>query len=169
MTFPEQERLGAWVTLVQVNQVVEAALEQQLRASVGVSLAEFEVLVRLSGTPQGRLKMIEIANLQLASKSGITRIVDRLVQDGLVSREVPPENRRIVYAAITPAGTEALRRGRAVFFEELERTFLRHLNESDVRALRRTLRKLLVGNGIWDQERCTFPDIHRTHTSDAAL
>lgn len=156
MTFPDEERADAWVNLLQANQVVESALEQRLRASSGPSLAEFELLSRLSTVTGGRLKMTDIASLLLLSKSGITRIVDRLVDDGLVSRETPPENRRVVYARITPAGVEALGRARSVFVEGLAEAFSRHLSDADVRALRRILRKLLVGNGVWEEERCSL-------------
>lgn len=156
MTFPDEGRLGAWVNLLQADQVVENALEQRLKASTGVSLAEFEVLSRLSTAGDGRLTMTDIASLLLASKSGVTRIVDRLVDDGLVSREVPPENRRVVYARITPHGTETLGRATSVFVQALEQAFSRHLSDADVRALRRILRKLLEGNGVWEEQRCSL-------------
>lgn len=98
--------------------------------------------------------MIEIAGQLLASKSGVTRLVDRLAAGGLLVREIPPENRRVIYARITPAGVDAVRRGRVVFVAGLEETFSRHLSRTDVRALRRILRRLLEGNGAWEDERC---------------
>jgi DNA-binding MarR family transcriptional regulator len=156
MAFPDDERAGAWVNLLQVSAVVQSAIEQRLKASADLSLAEFEVLVRLSTAPEGRLKMIEIANLLLTSKSGVTRIIDRLEQDGLVARQVPPENRRIVHALLTPAGLQALVRARPVFIQALGDSFSRHLSDTEVRTLRRVLHKLLVGNGVWEEERCSL-------------
>jgi DNA-binding MarR family transcriptional regulator len=151
-----EEWVGAWVNLLQTNRVLEDVLERRLKEAADLSFAEFEVLARLSGAPDGRLKMIDIANLLLASKSGITRIVDRLEGAGLVSRAIPPENRRIVYARITPTGLGALDRANAEFIHAIEETFVRHLTAADVRTLRRSLRKLLVGNGVWEEERCSL-------------
>ncbi len=157
MTSPDaEERVGAWVNLLQANRVLEDALERRLREAADLSFAEFEVIARLSGAPEGRLKMIDIANLLLASKSGITRIVDRLERAGLVSRAIPPENRRIVYARITRRGRAALDRARPAFMGAVEESFSQHMTEPDVRALRRLLRKLLVGNGVWEEDRCSL-------------
>jgi DNA-binding MarR family transcriptional regulator len=155
MASTNQERVGAWVHLLHANQVVENALQQELRASTGLSLAEFEVLSRLSVAGSG-LRMVDLAGLLLVSKSGITRIVDRLVDSGLVRREVPPENRRVVLTRITPAGVAAFDRAQGVFLETLEQSFSRHLSDTDVRVLRRLLRRLLEGNGAWEEERCSM-------------
>jgi hypothetical protein len=75
---------------------------------------------------------------------------------GLVSREVPPENRRVVFTRITAAGTEALVRAQGVFLATLEQSFSRHLSDTDIRALRRLLRQLLEGKGAWEEERCSM-------------
>lgn len=159
------------MNLVQSNQVVESVLEDDLEASVGLSLAEFEVLSRLSRAPAGGRKMSDIANLLLASKSGITRIVDRLERDGLVLREIPPENRRVVRASITSEGRKALARAKLVFARGLDQAFSQHLSDADIRMLRRILRKLLVGNGAWEEERCSLKSddgAERSSTSAAA-
>lgn len=156
MTVIRGERVGAWVNLLQVNQVVDRALEQRLKESEDLSLAEFEVLARLSAAPDRRLKMIDIANLLLASKSGVTRIVDRLERAGLVDREIPRENRRIVYARLTPAGVKTFCDARNVFNEAIEASFSQYLSDNEVAALRGVLRKLLVGAGVWEDERCSL-------------
>jgi DNA-binding MarR family transcriptional regulator len=155
MASVNQERAEAWVHLLQANQVVENALQQALKASTGLSLAEFEVLSRLSVAGRD-VRMVDLAGLLLVSKSGITRIVDRLVRNELVSREVPPQNRRVVFTRITAAGTVALDRAQGVVLATLEQTFSRHLSDTDVRTLRRLLRQLLEGNGAWAEERCSM-------------
>jgi DNA-binding MarR family transcriptional regulator len=149
-----EERIGAWVNLGQAAHVVQAALDQRLQAVAGISGPEFELLWRLSGTPGQRLHMTEIAALLLASKSGVTRLVDRLVEAGLVARETPPENRRVTYAQLTPRGKTVLAKARDAFGHALEASFSNHLSDSDVRAMRRILRKLLEGNGAWAHDRC---------------
>ncbi len=150
----DADRAGAWVNLVQANRVVQTALEERLEAATGLSWTEFEVLMRLSTSPGQRLKMNEIADQLLASKSGITRLVDRLEALHLIVREVPPDNRRVINGRITEVGLEALQRARAVFAAGLEDLFSRHLSDPDVRQLRRILRRLLEGNGAWEDHRC---------------
>ncbi|TME14560.1 MAG: MarR family transcriptional regulator [Chloroflexi bacterium] len=151
---PDEELLGAWVNLGQAAHVVQTALDQRLERAAGVSGAEFELLWRLNGTPAKRLQMTEIAGLLLASKSGVTRLVDRLVEGGLVSRETPPENRRVTYAQLTPRGKAVLASAQVAFEEGFETAFARHLSAGDVRAMRRILRRLLQGNGAWAHDRC---------------
>ena len=150
----EQERVAAWVNLGQAAHVVQAALDQRLEAEAGISGSEFEVLWRLSLTPGGRLQMTAIAGLLLASKSGVTRLIDRLVDAGLVDRETPRDNRRVTYAQLTPQGRAVLATAGSAFDETLAAAFSQHLSEADVHALRRVLRKLLVANGAWVQSRC---------------
>lgn len=98
--------------------------------------------------------MSEIAGLLLASKSGVTRLVDRLVEAGLVARETPPDNRRVAYAQLTPRGSAVLGRAQEAFGQAFEVAFASHLSDADVRAVRQVLRKLLEGNGAWAHERC---------------
>jgi DNA-binding MarR family transcriptional regulator len=151
------DRAGAWVNLAQAQRVIQAAVEDRLEAEAGLSWSEFEALMRLAISPGQRLKMIDIADQLLASKSGVTRLVDRLAAHGLITREVPPDNRRVIHCRITGAGLAALEKGRAIFMAGLEDTFSRHLSDEEVRQLRHILRKLLEGNGAWEDHRC-LPD-----------
>jgi DNA-binding MarR family transcriptional regulator len=150
----DADRAGAWLNLVQAYRVVQAAVEERLEAATGLSWSELEALMRLSISPGRRLKMIDIADQLLASKSGVTRLVDRLEASGMISREVPPDNRRVIYGRITEAGLDALGRARAIFMAGLDDAFSRHLSDGEVAQLRRILRKLLEGNAAWEDHRC---------------
>ena len=142
------------MNLVQAQRVVQSAVEERLASETGLSWSELEVLMRLAIAPGRRLRMIEIADQLLASKSGVTRLVDRLVADGLIAREVPPDNRRVVHGRITDAGLEALGRARATFTAGLDDAFSRHLTDAEVAQLRAITRRLLEGNGAWAEDRC---------------
>jgi DNA-binding MarR family transcriptional regulator len=83
---------------------LKAALERQLEADNGLPVQWFEVLLRLVRTPGGRLRMSELAAQSSVTASGLTRVVDRLVDAGLVARESCPTDRRSWYASLTPAG-----------------------------------------------------------------
>jgi DNA-binding MarR family transcriptional regulator len=99
--------------------------------------------------------MADLASLLLVSKSGVTRLVDRVEQAGLVEREFSATDRRVTFASITPAGREALDRANPAFARGLAQAFSRHLADSDLRCLRAALRKVLEGNGQWEEDRCS--------------
>ncbi len=148
------DTVGAWINLGQTAHVVQAHLEQRLQEGAGLSSVEFEVLWRLRAAPDGQLAMNEIASQLLASKSGITRMVARLEAAGLLVRETPPDNRRVVRARLTRGGQDALRRAQAAFATGVAEAFATHLSDTEVKSLRRTLRKLLERNGAWSEDRC---------------
>jgi DNA-binding MarR family transcriptional regulator len=151
----DEERLGAWLNLIQANRVVSDALEEGVEAAAGLSLAEHELLIRIANSPDGKLRMADLASLLLVSKSGVTRLVDRVEEAGLVRRELSPQDRRVTFASITPAGRKALERANPAFAQGLERAFSEHLGDSDVQCLRAALRKVLEGNGQWEEQRCS--------------
>jgi DNA-binding MarR family transcriptional regulator len=143
-----------WVNLGQAAHVVESAVDRRLESAVGVSGAEFELLMRLSSRSEQGLQMNEIANQLLSSRGGATRVVDRLAEAGLVTRETPAENRRAVYVRLTAKGRSILTRARPIFEQSVEEAFSHHLSDAEVSALRKILRRLLEGNGAWAVERC---------------
>ncbi len=73
-----------------------------------LSAVEFEVLIRLARSPGNRLRMTDLAGQTSLSTSGVTRVVDRMDRDGLVTREACPSDRRSSYAVLTAAGRERL-------------------------------------------------------------
>lgn len=152
------EHVSAWVNLLQAHGVLGAALSARLETAAGLSLAEHELLLRLASSPEGQLKMLELADLLLVSKSGVTRLVDRMSQAGWVTRETCATDRRVVYAAITSEGRALAKRSGPLFAEAVEEVFSSYLDETDVADLRRVLRKLLEGNGRWSDARCSLAD-----------
>jgi DNA-binding MarR family transcriptional regulator len=151
----DEEALRAWVNLWQTGRIVEDVVEDRLVSATDLSLAQYEVLMRLAAAEGGRLRMLDVANLLLLSKSGMTRLIDRLVEARLVERTSCPSDRRVVYAHITNSGRDALEKAMAIFKEGIEDAFVRHLSDADVRALRRALRKVIQANGRWEEERCS--------------
>jgi DNA-binding MarR family transcriptional regulator len=152
-----KERIAAWVNLQQTNRVIQTVLEERLQAVTGLSWAEFEVLWRLEVAAEHPLQMNEIAEQLLGSPSGITRMADRLERDGLIERETPRDNRRVVHVRLTGHGVSVLADARGAFGEALGQSFSAHLSETDVASLRRLTRKLLEGNGAWVESRCNPP------------
>jgi DNA-binding MarR family transcriptional regulator len=106
-----------------------------------MTLRWYDVLVHLEEVG-GTSRMSEVAGGILASKSGLTRVIDRMEETGLVQRERSKEDRRVVLVQITPRGSEALAAARAVHRRGIQEHFVQHLNERDLAALERMFKKI---------------------------
>ena len=149
-----QDQVTTWINLHQTARIVQAKIEERLRASTDLSWAEFELLMRLQVAATRPLQMSEIAAQLVGSPSGTTRIADRLEKDGLIVRETPRENRRIVRVQLTDKGRQVLTAADEILRATLQQALGDHLTEGEVTELRRMLRKLLELNGAWQEARC---------------
>ena len=103
--------MRAWAAIVETANIVQFAADRQLRDAVGLTLAQFEILLRLLEAPDGRLRMTDIADALTVSRSGLTYQMARLETLGLVERRPSAGDERSVIAHITPAGRAALAAG----------------------------------------------------------
>ena len=108
----DSEELAAWRGLLRVHSSMTKALDAELVAEHGLSLSSYEVLLFLADSPAGQLRMSELADGVLLSRSGLTRLVDRLERDGLLRRERCEDDQRGWFAAITAEGRELFARAR---------------------------------------------------------
>jgi|SRR5690349_9235271 DNA-binding MarR family transcriptional regulator len=99
---------AALAALAAAHGSLSAVIDRELRAACGLSPAEADVLATLTRGPDGRQRMVDIADQVCLSKSGVTQIIGRLVAAGLAARESSATDRRLVYAAITTAGRAVL-------------------------------------------------------------
>lgn len=143
----DEQAMSAWIALMQAHSAVVDALAGPLEAELGLPLSWHEVLVWLAGSPDGRLRMQELARSVLLSKSGITRLIDRMHRAGLVRRENCSADRRVVYAVITDQGRDTLVRALPVFASSFRDAFGRHLDRDDTAMLGEILAKILSGLG----------------------
>ena len=143
-----EEGRAAWLDVFQANTLVTRALERRIREEFGLPLAGYEVLVRLAEAPEGeRLRMQELARRVLLSKSGLSQLFTRLERRELVERRGDPENLRVTYAVLTEKGRETLERALPIFREEVEERFGGHLDEQEMRTIRRAMRKVIGALG----------------------
>ncbi|HEY8170844.1 MAG TPA: MarR family transcriptional regulator [Candidatus Limnocylindria bacterium] len=132
-------RLAAWRSFLRAHARVVRSLETELTDEQDLALTDYDVLVQLSRAPERRLRMSELADALLLSRSGATRLVDRLVGAGLVERVVCETDRRGQWAALTDAGHRRLRTATPTHLRGVAQHFLDHLGPDDLAALERML------------------------------
>lgn len=126
--------MRAWRNFVESVSTLWAALENDL-AEFGLDNGDYEVLVRLSEAPDERLRMCDLASTLHLSPSGLTRRLDGLVKGGLVERVASPTDRRVMYAALTRAGTEKLAEAAPDHVASVRKRFFKGLTKAQVREL----------------------------------
>ncbi len=136
----------AWAWLLQVRAAVGERIERALRAESGLDLSEFEVLQRLAASGEGHMRMQELARAVLLTKSGITRVVDRLEARGLVERVPCPQDRRAIWARITAKGRAVLERARPAHDRVVSEALGERLEPEEMDTLVGLLSK--VGSGL---------------------
>jgi DNA-binding MarR family transcriptional regulator len=130
-----EAELGAWRGLVRVHAALARELDAELEARHAVPLSSYEVLRCLSRAPGGRVRMAELAEHVLLSRSGMTRLIDRLEREGMVSRSTCDKDGRGCYAVLTDCGRELVEAARATHIEVVRRGFLQHFSEDEMREL----------------------------------
>jgi DNA-binding MarR family transcriptional regulator len=141
-TRPTRDELAAWRAFLRAHAVLTRALEAELLAEQDLSLAAYDVLVQLAEAPERRLRMTELAELVLLSRSGVTRLVDRMEKSGLVSRCPVESDGRGVAAQLTDAGLSRLRTAARTHLAGVARHFAARLDDGDRAALERISRRL---------------------------
>lgn len=144
---PERrEHLELWEDFVRAHAAIFSRLEHEMEVEQGLPLRWYEVLLRLSRAPDGSMRMQDLAEVVLQSKSGLSRLVDRMEEAGLVSRQSCPSDKRGINAVMTPAGRHRLRKAAPLHVRGIEQHFGRHLVPAEAAALRSLLSGLLTLN-----------------------
>jgi DNA-binding MarR family transcriptional regulator len=141
LSSPSPERLRAWRLYFESALALIDVLDSDFEHNTGFPIQWYDVLVHLEDTPDG-LRMNELAERILYSKSGLTRVVDRMKKAGLVRRVVPENDRRSIFVLQTDEGRETMERARRLHHAWIEEHFSRPLPDTDIRALTRALEKL---------------------------
>ena len=138
---PGLRGLEAWSSLLQAHATLLRQLETDLKRETGLALADFDVLAQL-GTAGGALRMTELAAKALISRSGMTRRVARLVDDGLVCRANADADARGVVVALTDAGMARLVETAPVHARGVARLFVEQLDDRELTELQKALAKV---------------------------
>lgn len=124
--------LAAWRGLLKAHSQLVATLDEELEREHGIPLGSYEVLLHLNEAPDGSLRMGDLADRLLLSRSGLTRLIDRLVSRGVVERHSCPDDRRGTYARLTPDGRKLLDQARPTHLRGVREHFLDHLGGGDL-------------------------------------
>jgi DNA-binding MarR family transcriptional regulator len=130
-----RREIAAWRGLLRTHARVLAALDAELEQTHGLAVPEYEVLLVLSESGEKHLRMSELADAALLTRSGMTRLVDRLERQGLVRRERCAADGRGTFAVITEQGKERFEAARPTHIAGVRRLFLDPLKKKDQRAL----------------------------------
>jgi DNA-binding MarR family transcriptional regulator len=125
--------LRAWQALLHAHHDVVGALDAELREEHGLSLGQYDVLLRLARAPDRTLRMSELAERVMLSPSGLTRLVDRLVEDGLVRRERFDGDARVMLARLTDRGRRRLLQAARTHLRGIREHFTGRLSPAQLR------------------------------------
>jgi DNA-binding MarR family transcriptional regulator len=142
---PSDPRLNAWRAFVQAQARLARRLDEELRAEHDLTLAEYEALLAIAESSDRRIRMHQLAERVVLSKSGVTRLIDRLVADGFVERLACPSDARGAEAVLTEPGLERLRAASATHLRGVETHFLSVAGESNLPVLERILGDVSAG------------------------
>ena len=139
------EEFHAWRGLIRLRESVMREIDRRLRQDSDLSLADYGVLVTLVTAPDLRLRMSSLGAQRMLTPSGITRVVIRLEERGLVHREPDPSDRRAAFAVLTKPGLEALRRAQVIHHAAVREFYLGRLTPKELDRLARLFEKALPG------------------------
>ena len=137
--------LSSWRGFLRTHARVTRALDAELVAAHGLPLSSYEVLLYLENAPDSRLRMAELADSVLLSRSGLTRMVDRLEQGGLVRRETCSSDLRGFHAVLTDSGRAALLEARKTHLSGVRRLFLERFSVEEQRVMGGYFDRILEG------------------------
>jgi DNA-binding MarR family transcriptional regulator len=148
----DREEFLAWRGLIRLRETVTREIDERLRRKGLVSLADYGVLITLVTEPSLRLRMSDLGARRMLTPSGITRVVVKLEQEGLVRREPDPADGRAAFAVLTKKGLTALRRAQSVHHATVRELYVGRLARRDLKELARLFEKAqpgVVTASIW--------------------
>jgi DNA-binding MarR family transcriptional regulator len=161
----EDPEVAAWRGLLVAHSRLVPAVEADLRAAGQVSLSWYDVLLELNAAPGRSLRMSELGQRVVLSRTRVSRVVDELAAAGLAERQADQADGRSSFAVLTPAGKNALRQAWPAYRDAIRRRLGAHLTAPQCRQLARLLEQAIAGaeSGIsWKARRGTSPPTSAT-------
>lgn len=146
--------LRAWRGLLRAHAALTKALGADLEREHGLPLTSYEVLMNLHDAPGRRMRMSELACCVILSRSGLTRLVDRLAREGLLEREACDDDARGAFAVLTDEGCARVEAARRTHLAGVRSRFLQRLSADEQEALGAVWERVVAAEG----EACCAPD-----------
>jgi DNA-binding MarR family transcriptional regulator len=127
-----------------VHAAVVPLLDHHLQAEVGMSLSWYDVLLELAAAPERRLRMTDLGERVVLSRTRVSRLVDEIAAAGLVVREQNPQDGRSAYATLTAEGLKRYRKAAPTYLAAIEQHFSCKLNDEELRSVSRVLQRVLA-------------------------
>ena len=128
----DAEQLTAYLALTEVSSLLEHAVEQQLRADGGLSVPQFQILARLNEAPGRRLRMTDVADSMVYSRSGLTYQASQLEKAGLITRSPDEDDERSINVTLTAAGQDLLDKVMPGHVEVVQNLMMSALSRKDI-------------------------------------
>jgi DNA-binding MarR family transcriptional regulator len=141
----DEPRLAAWRAFITAHATVIGRIERDMAAARVIPLTWYDVLIELYEAPERRLRLHELADAVVLSRSGLSRLIDRLEVAGFLRREAATTDRRGAYAVLTNEGVEAMRVAWPVYARGIADYFVRHLSDAEAPLLADVLGRVLAG------------------------
>ncbi len=138
--------MAAWRSLLLAQNAALRAIEAELAAARQIPLTWYDVLLELNAAPRRRLRMQELADRVVLSRTRVSRLVDELVQEALVRRDSDPADGRGSFAVITAAGRSRLHAAAPAYLHGIHKHFACHLTLNELRTLRSALDKVTAAH-----------------------
>lgn len=137
--------LQTWRMFITAHAKLIGEIDQRLREAHQIPLNWYDVLIELYEAADHRLRMSDLADRVLLTRSGLTRLVDKLEHEGLLRREIDPQDRRGFYAILTEAGIDAMRQAWPVYAEGISTLFVQHISREEAEVLSKVFSRLAAG------------------------
>jgi len=135
-------RLNAWGAFLTAHKALENILSRELESACGLPLTWFDALAQLRMAPAQRLTMTQLASALLFSKSGLTRLIDRMEEAGLVKRLARPGDRRSLHIALADAGEKKYRQALPIHLDHVKRHFAAYIEDGEAAAVESALMRM---------------------------
>lgn len=144
--------VAAWAALLRTQAAVVRLLERRVQQTTGLPLSWYDVLLELNAAEGRRLRMQQLAERVVLSRTRVSRLVDEMVVAGMVAKGSDPVDGRATLAAITARGRQALREAAPVYLAGIREHFSRHLDHDQLRAVTAGLEQVLAASGSYPRE-----------------
>jgi DNA-binding MarR family transcriptional regulator len=136
------DALALWRTFLRLHAQLIQHIDRRLAEAECIPLNWYDVLIELYGVEDQRLRMSDIAERVVLTRSGLTRLVDRLEEAGYIQREQDPQDKRGFFIVLQPSGIEAMRQAWKIYEPAIEELFAQYLSDSEITTMTRLLQRI---------------------------